>query len=221
MLFTSRVAGRSCRRRGLGAGVGRSRRYRSINACRLHPVMLASAAAGEASARALGIHGCWQELLSARPQCMPHAGTVVGRCCRRRGTSACPLHPVWLAAVAAGEASAHSARMQGGGQGPPPARKQRMPLAAKFAGRSGQRHGFGAFRLLPSRLAGAAAGEASAHAACMQGCWQERPPSSAAIVAGRSGQRHDLGACRLRALLVAGEAAGCEAPSDDACGQCC
>ena len=91
----------------------RSRRCRGIYACRLHPVMLADAAAGEASAHAVGIHCCWQELPSARHQCMPHEGTVVGRCCRRRGTSACPLHPLLLAGVAAGEASAHAARIHG------------------------------------------------------------------------------------------------------------
>ena len=36
-----------------------SRRCRGIDACRSHLVMLADAAAGEASAHAVGIHFCW------------------------------------------------------------------------------------------------------------------------------------------------------------------
>jgi hypothetical protein len=133
----------------------RSRRFRGIYACRLHPVMLADAAAGEASAHAVGIHCCWPELPSARPQCMPHEGTVVGRCCRRHGTSACPLHPLEL----------------------PPARPQHMPLACMVAGSSCRRRGTSACRLHPVLLAGAAAGMAPAHAACVHRCWQGRLPA--------------------------------------------
>ena len=125
--FASSVAGRRCRRRDLSV-------------CRLHAFLLAGAAAFEASAHAVYIQCCWQELPPARPQRMPLACIVAGRSGRRRGLSACRLQPI-------------------------------------FAGRSCQRHGFGACRLLPLMLAGAAAGEAPAHAACMHGCWQVRPPA--------------------------------------------
>ena len=46
MPLASIVAGRSCR-------------WRGISACRLHPLLLAGAAAGEASTHAACIHWCW------------------------------------------------------------------------------------------------------------------------------------------------------------------
>ena len=67
------------------------------------------AAASEASAHAVCMHCCGQELRPARHQHMPLASTVVGRGCRRRGTSVCRLHPLLLAGAAAGEAPVHAA----------------------------------------------------------------------------------------------------------------
>jgi hypothetical protein len=139
---------------------GRSRRFRGIDACRLHPVMLAGAAAGEASAHAVGTHCCWHELPSARPQCMPHAGTVAGRSYRRRGTIAGPLHSLLLAGVAAGEASAHAARMYCCGQVRPLSRHRRVTFAFSVAGRRCRRRDLSVCRSHALLLAGAAAFEA-------------------------------------------------------------
>ena len=61
---------------------GRSCRWRGISACRLHPLLLAGAAAGEASPHAACIHCCWQELPLATHQRMPLASFVAGRACR-------------------------------------------------------------------------------------------------------------------------------------------
>ena len=70
------------------------------------------AAASKASTHAVCVHCCWQELPPASHQCMLLGSTFIGRGCRRRGTSACRLHPLLLAGAAAGEASAHVACMQ-------------------------------------------------------------------------------------------------------------
>ena len=95
MPFASIVAGRSCR-------------FRGIDACRLHPVLLAGVAGGEASSHAVCIHCCWQELPVARHQRMPLASVAAGRSCRWRGFDACRLRPLLLAGAAGGEASAHA-----------------------------------------------------------------------------------------------------------------
>ncbi len=104
MLLACIVAGRSGRRRGLSA-------------CRLQPLLLAGAAAGEQRAHAPCIHCCWQEKPPVKPQHMLLAGIVACRSCRRRGTSACRLHALLLAGL-------------------PPARPQRKPLAWIVSGRS-------------------------------------------------------------------------------------
>ena len=159
---------------------------RGMDACRSHPVLLARAAAGEVSAHAACIHCCRQELPPARHQQIVLASIVAARSCRRRGqcmpqaccgqdlppASSQELPPVLLAGAAAGEAPAHAAGMQCCWQELPPARRQRMPLAFIVAGRSCLRRGTSALCWHPLLLAGAAAGQASAHVACMQCCRQ-------------------------------------------------
>ena len=86
-----------------------SRCVRGIDAFRLHPVFLAGAAADEASARDACGHCCGQEPPFSRNLCMPFASSDAGRCCRRRGLSACRGHPLLLAGAAVGEASVHAA----------------------------------------------------------------------------------------------------------------
>ena len=133
---------------------------------------------------------------------MPLAAIVAGRNCRRRATSACPLHPLLLAGEAAGEASAHAACVHCCQQVLPPARHQRMPLACMVAGRCGRRRGLSACRLQPLWLAGAAVGEQRAHAPCIHWCWQEKPPVKpqhmllACIVACRSCRRRKASRAR-------------------------
>ncbi len=191
------VDGKGCRRRGLSAW-------------RMQALLSAGAAVGAEQAHALGIHRCWQELPPARPQHTPLACIVAGRSCRRRGTRTCRLHPALLAGAAAGEASAHAARMHRCWQERrrrglnacrlqqilcwqelPEARLRRMPCASVDVGRCCRRRGFIAFRLHAWLLAGAAAGEVLVNAACSHCCWQERPSASnermplASIGAGR------------------------------------
>jgi hypothetical protein len=201
------VAGRCGRRRGLSGCMllaaivaGRSCRRRATSACPLHPLVLAGEAAGGASAHAACMHCCLQELPPARHQRKPLASIVAGRSCRQRSTGAC--------------------RVQGCcWQELPPARHQCMPLASIVDGRSCRRRGLSTCVLHALLLAGAAAGEAPSHAACIHRGWQERPParpqriSLACIVAGRSCQLRGFGACRLHPSLLAGEAAVCEALS--------
>ena len=70
-------------------------------------------------------------------------------------------------------------------------------------------------------FAGAAAGEASAHAVCIQCCWQEPPPARrqrmplVCSAAGRSCRRRGASARRWLSSLRAGAAAG-EAPAHSA-----
>ena len=61
----------------------RGGRRRDLSACRLHALLPAGAAASEASVHAACMHGCWQELPSARSQCMPLSCIVSVRSCRR------------------------------------------------------------------------------------------------------------------------------------------
>ena len=213
--LASSVAGRSCRRRGTSscrwhAVLGRSCRFRGIDTCRSHPVWLVGAAAGEASAYAACIHGCWQELPSARHQQLLLASIVAGRSCRRRGLSACRKHCCWQELPPASL------------QELPPARPQRMPLACIVVGRNGRLRGLSACRLHPLLLAGVAACELQADAPCIHCWWQELPPVKpqhmllACIVACRSCRRRGTSASRLHPLLLAGAAAS-EAPAHAAC----
>ena len=126
----------------------------------------AGAAAGEASAHAVCIQSCWQELpparqASASDSCvhccwqeppfsrhrhMPFAPSDVGRCCRRRGLSTCRGHPLLLVGAAVGEASVHAACRHCRWQVLPPARNKRMPLASIVVGRSCRRRGLSTCR---------------------------------------------------------------------------
>ena len=99
MPLASIVSGRSCRRRG-------------FDAWRLHPVLLAGAAGGEASTHGACIRCFWQELPAARLRRMPLASSVAGMRCRRRGLVACRMHPGLLERAAGGEASPHAACIQ-------------------------------------------------------------------------------------------------------------
>ena len=177
MPWASIVAGRSCRRRGLSA-------------CRMKALLSAGAAVGAEQAHAPCIHCCWQELPPARPQHMPLACIVAGRSCRRRGTSACRLH---------------AACMHCCWQVLPPAWHQRTLLASIVAGRSCRRRGTSTRRWHPLWLAGAAAGEATAHAACMHCRCQVLPGA------------------RLRRMPFAASsvAAAGESPAHAACIHCC
>ena len=114
------VAGRSCRLRG-------------SSTCRLHPLLQAGAAAGEASAHAACMCCCSQDLPPAWYQCSPIASIVACRTSRWRGVSAWRLHPLSLAGLAAGELSAHGACSQCCLQDLPLARCQCMALASIVA----------------------------------------------------------------------------------------
>jgi hypothetical protein len=185
MLRASSVVSRSCRRRGTS-------RY-----C-LHPLLLVGAADAEASVHAASIaagrscrrrvcrscrrrglstcmHGCLQVPPQARRQRMPLVCSAAGRSRRRRGASTRRLLSSLRAAAAAGEASARFAAIHCYWQELPPARSQRMWPACIVAGRSCRRRGTSAGRLHPLLLVGAAAGEASAYAACLHCCRREPP----------------------------------------------
>ena len=107
-----------------------------------------------------------------------------------------------------------------------PARRHHMLFASSDAGRSCRRRGTSACRWYAVPLAGAAAGEAPAHAAGFHRCWQELPPARhhrdllESVVTGSSCRRRGLSACGLHALLPAGAVAG-EAPAQAACIHCC
>jgi hypothetical protein len=131
MMLAFIVASRCCRRRG-------------TSACRLHALLLAGASAFQASTRAAAggtsayttcMHCCWQELPRSRHRRIPFASIAAGRCCRRRGLSACRLHALLLAGAAAGEVLAHAACSHCCWQELPPASNERMPLASIVAGR--------------------------------------------------------------------------------------
>ena len=148
---------------------------RGVSTFRLHPALLAGPAAGEVSAHPGCIHCCLQDLPLARYQRILIAASVACRTCRWRGVSACRLHPGLLAGAADGEAAVRAVCIHCWWQELPLARHQRMPLASRVAGRSCRWRGISAGRLHPLLLAGAAAGEASEHAACTHCCWQELP----------------------------------------------
>ena len=200
MPFASSVAGRGCRQRDL-------------RVFHLHELVLAGAAAFEASTNAVHIQFCWQELPPARLQRMPLVGIVAGRSCRLRGVRACRRQPLLRAGAARGTASAHAVCTHCCWQEKPPlARHHRMTCAFIVASRCCRRRGTSACRVQALSLAGAAAFQASTHAGCIQCCWQERPPAGpqrmplahrripfASIAAGRFCHRRGLIACCLHA----------------------
>ena len=166
MLLACIVACRSCRRRGTSAS-------------RLHPLLLAGAAASEAPAHAA-------------------CRDAAGRSCRPRGTNACRLPPLLMAGAADGEASAHVSCMHCCLQELPPAKHLRMPLASIVAGRSGHRQGLSASRLHALLLAGVASRAASARAVCIHRCWQEKLPCARHYRCSRDA-RPEFGQHRYRA----------------------
>ena len=99
-------------------------------------------------------------------------------------------------------------------QGMPSARPQGKPHASIIDGRRCRRRGNRACRLHALRLAGAAAGLASAHAAGIHRGLQGPPPARyqhrplASIVAGRSCRRRGHEACGWHALWLSGAASG-------------
>ena len=175
---------------------------------------------------------------------MPFASLVSGRSCRRRGISACRLHPVFQAGAAAAEASTHP------GPKPDPTRPEAGPARARpdptraLPDQAGfdmpircsacigccwqepWRRGIITCRLHPLFLAGAAGGEVSPQAVSINSFWQELPAASlrcmalAASVSGRSCRRRGFNACRLHPLFWQ-EFAGGRASTHGACIQCC
>ena len=198
MPFASSVAGRGCRQRDL-------------RVFHLHELVLAGAAAFEASTNAVHIQFCWQELPPARLQRMPLVGIVAGRSFRWQGVRACRRQPLLRAGAARGTASAHAVCTHCCWQEKPPlARHHRMTCAFIVASRCCRRR-------------------APAHAACRHCRWQVLPLTRhrrmpvASSVAGRNGRRRDLSVChlhidafRLHPLLLAGSATG-EASSHVVC----
>ena len=139
----------------------------ALRAFRLHPVFLAGAAADEASARDVCGHCGGQEPPFSRNLRMPFPSSDAGRCCRRRGLSACRGHPLLLAGAAVGEASVHAARRHCCRQVLPSARNKRMPLASIAVGRSCRRRGLSTCRLHALLQGGAAAFGVSMRDACV------------------------------------------------------
>ena len=144
MPFASSVAGRGCRQRDL-------------RVFHLHELVLAGAAAFEASTNAVHIQFCWQELPPARLQRMPLVGIVAGRSFRWQGVRACRRQPLLRAGAARGTASAHAVCTHCCWQEKPPlARHHRMTCAFIVASRCCRRR-------------------APAHAACRHCRWQVLP----------------------------------------------
>ena len=202
MPFASSVACRGCRQRDLMV-------------FHLHELVLAGAAAFEASTTAVHIQFCWQELPPARLQRMPLVGIVAARSFRWQGVRACRRQPLLRAGAARGTASAHAVCTHCCWQEKPPlARHHRMTCAFIVASRCCRRRGTRTCRVQALSLAGAAAFQASTHAGCIQCCWQERPPAGpqrmplACIVAGRSCRIQGIAAVRLHPLRLAGAAVG-------------
>ena len=103
----------------------------------------------------------------ARPQRMPLACSVARRSCLLRGCAASPLHQLLLAGAACCEASPHAASIHGCRQELPLAKLRNTPFASIGAVRKCRLRGIDAGRLHLCLLAGAAACEVPAHAACI------------------------------------------------------
>ena len=156
-------------------GIRRSYRWRGIVACRLHRLRFAVVAACEASVHAACTHGCSQVLPRARHHRIPLASIVACRRCRLRGIGACRLHRLLAAGVAACEASVHAACTHCRSQALPRVRHQCIRVASIVVRRSCRQRGIRACRLHLLSLAGVAACEAPAHAACNHCRSQELP----------------------------------------------
>ena len=173
-------------------------RRQGLRACRMHPLLMAGDRRRQGTStghEARGWHALW--LPGAASGAASAHASCIHRCGCRRATGACRLHPLFRAVPAI-----FTARPQG------------QPHASLIDGRRCRRRGNRACRLHALRLAGAAAGLASAHAAGIHRGLQGPPPARyqhrplASIVARRSCRRRGHEACGWHALWLSGAASG-------------